>query len=158
MLFTRVVPQLSSAVGAANVTTAPCSSLKSTVTGAGQVTMGGVSSNTMTFALQSLDDLPSLTVSCTLVVPSGNGPLGFKLIVIGSLSGSDDPLLTSAASTAALHDAPALFIASWHLATGGRFVGRPRAKGENEVVSPHTTLFDRSKRSVMFSQAFVAEL
>jgi len=63
---------------------------------AGKVMIGAMMSTTVTVAMQLLEPpLESVTVKVTLVEPILNGPAGFRLRVIASPSGSDDPLSTS---------------------------------------------------------------
>ena len=82
--------------------------------------MTGAELTTVTVAWQELDPpLPSSTVSVTAVVPSEYGPAGSSVIVSGSPSGSEEPLLISAAVTSAWQLAFAEIVTFWHRATGG---------------------------------------
>ena len=77
----------------------------------GQTRTGGDAMKTMTVARQeSLPPRLSATVSVTRFVPIGNGPVGLRLKVSGSLSGSEEPLFTSAGEIVAWQSGPAGFV------------------------------------------------
>ena len=86
----------------------------------GQLIVGAVLSTTVT-VVEHVSDAPlsSVTVNVTTVIPNPYGPSGLWLVVIGSSSGSYDPLSTSAS---ALQSVPAKTVTLLHSATGGRFV------------------------------------
>src|SRR5881394_4006703 len=86
------------------------------------VTVGARVSITVIVAVQvSLPPRLSATVSVTVLVPNGYGPAGLRLKVIGSPSGSLEPLSTSAAVTVAWQFASADLFTFWQMAVGGRF-------------------------------------
>src|SRR5262245_50258837 len=81
---------------------------------------GGVLSTTVTVAAHSLEaPLESVTVSVTDVTPRGYGPAGDWLTVIGSSSGSIEPLLIEAS---AVHKLPAFTVTLRQTATGGQLI------------------------------------
>ena len=90
--------------------------MHSATIGAGQVSVGGVESTTVTVVAQEDDSpRPSVHVSVTSRVPRPYGPPGVCTQVTASPSGSLEPLFTEAVAP---HTAPAVAVALWQRATG----------------------------------------
>jgi hypothetical protein len=84
---------------------------------AGQLIVGAVVSTTVTTAVHELDaPLLSVIVKVTVVLPSGYGPAGDWVMVIGSPSGSKDP---SSIDAFAMQEESADTVTFLHFATGG---------------------------------------
>jgi hypothetical protein len=100
LLVMPATEQLSEAAGVGKVTTAPAGEVASITMLPGQLMAGGVVSTTVTVAT-ALFDKPwrSVTVSVTLVLPSGYGPGGdWAMVMVAPALGEYEPLLMEASA------------------------------------------------------------
>src|SRR5262249_46499308 len=107
---------------------------------AGQASVGGVRSTTLTVVVLELDaPYLSMTVSVTTYCPGLKGPTESSTNVMSSPSGSNEPSSISVALRVAVQKSPTSTVTFLTLVTGGKLL-RAITNGERELTSPQIVL------------------